>query len=479
MLSKNSGDYSCLLLYNISKEVLLEKEDIYMKMDLQLKTQQRMITQQMIQSSQILQMDVRELETYVEELALENPLVDLGESGGDFIPEKKTSKKMFDSSDEQNRVYYKQDLHPDDQWNFSNEKESLCDYVMSQLIFAINSPKEREILEYFVGSLNENGYAIAPIEETCHNLKIDEQTYEHYLRILQSVEPAGLGARDLKECLLLQLKDPRLSHGDDRVREAACRIVSEALEELGRNQQKQICQMLHLTKEEVSAAVTMIKKLNPKPGNGFFVRDHLKYIQPDVVIVKFEDYFQTLLSESSYPEITVNQYYESLLQDNVSQEVQSYIREKRGQIEWVKHCIAQRNQTLLKIVTLVVEHQRSFFEDEQGGLRPLRMADIANTLDIHESTVSRAVKNKYLQCFRGIYPMAYFFPKQFGSEERVPQEVKGMILKIIEQEDKKNPYSDQMIEKQLKEKGLSISRRTVAKYRQELGISHKEGRKEW
>ena len=451
------------------------------KLDLSWKQEQRQImSQKMIQSTRILQMDGKELEEYIGELALENPLIELSNTDTFSVPGAGMQPPEI-------RVYYNQEEERDtdpEPWNFSVQTEDLYEYVMSQLTPALHGGKEKQIMEYLVYSLDSKGYLEIEKAEACKQLNIGEEEYEAYIRLLQGTDPAGIGARNLRECLLIQLDRRRRLEGNRGVFEDAHRIVLECLEEVGKNQLGQIERKLDLPLLRVRAGIDLIRSLNPKPGNSFYTRERLRYIQPDVMVVKFSDYFEVLLNDNLYSRIPVNDYYVKMRNSECPDEVKQYIEGKLSQIEWINKCIEQRNTTLLQVTKTIVSKQKEFFQNGKEYLRPLRMADVAAVIGMHESTVSRAVKNKYLQCSGGIYPLNYFFVKQVGSGEGTgaadgltPEHMKRIIGEMIAKEDKNRPLSDQKIEDMMHEEGYLLSRRTIAKYRQESGIPSARDRK--
>jgi RNA polymerase sigma-54 factor len=233
----------------------------------------------------------------------------------------------------------------------------------------------------------------------------------------------------------------------------------------------------------VIKACDHIKELNPKPGSGFDARGHLKYITPDVTVVKLSNYYEILLNEYTYPKIGINHFYKQVLENETSKETQKYIIDKIRQAEWIQNCIGQRNSTLMRVSKTIVDYQHTFFDLGMGHLKPLRLQDVAKILDVHESTISRAIRDKYLQCSWGIFPMNYFFSKSLpvrSNDGKVTTEhVKQILVAVIDEEDKKKPLSDRAITERLVERGVKISRRTVAKYREELGIKDASGRKQF
>lgn len=453
-------------------------------MDLKLQTvQSQVLSQKMIQSAQILQMSSQELEAYMKEISLENPVIDLDEQyeTGSYDGEIRRKIEWLESSDEQNRVYYNNDYTEDgerDCWNFDTEEgESLAEYLLSQLLTKNLTKQQVKIAEYIVNCLDDKGYFIEDKAQLAKNLGTDTDRVEELLSMLKKLEPAGICAESLAECLLLQLERKGMSTPVLR------NIVENYLELVGKNQLHVIAKKLKIPVETVQADCELIKGLNPKPGASFCSRETLKYITPDVTVVKLGGYYEILLNEYMYPKITINSYYKGMLQEDTPKEAKAYIGEKVRQAEWVMNCISQRNKTLLQVTKTIVDMQENFFLKGQGYLEPMRQADVAGKLSVHESTVSRAVRDKYLQCSWGIFPMNYFFSKGIASENGqgavTPEKIKQLMTEIIDGENKKKPYSDRVISEKLNEKGVHISRRTVAKYREQAQIKDAGGRREF
>lgn len=453
-------------------------------MDLKLQTvQSQVLSQKMIQSAQILQMSSQELEAYMKEISLENPVIDLDEQyeTGSYDGEIRRKIEWLESSDEQNRVYYNNDYTEDgerDCWNFDTEEgESLAEYLLSQLLTKNLTKQQVKIAEYIVNCLDDKGYFTEDKAQLAKNLGTDTDRVEEVLSMLKKLEPAGICAESLAECLILQLERKGMSTPVLR------NIVENYLELVGKNQLHVIAKKLKIPVETVQADCELIKGLNPKPGASFCSRETLKYITPDVTVVKLGGYYEILLNEYMYPKITINSYYKGMLQEDTPKEAKAYIGEKVRQAEWVMNCISQRNKTLLQVTKTIVDMQENFFLKGQGYLEPMRQADVAAKLSVHESTVSRAVRDKYLQCSWGIFPMNYFFSKGIASENGqgavTPEKIKQLMTEIIDGENKKKPYSDRVISEKLNEKGVHISRRTVAKYREQAQIKDASGRREF
>lgn len=445
-------------------------------------TQTQVLSQKMIQSMEILQMSCQELNEYIKEVALENPVVDIEE--GYEVTDKASDlvKKLewLDSIDERHRIYYRQEYGEDSEdkrlMDYSeNIGEELSEYLLHQLLTVELTDLEYDVIQYMVYSLDSKGYIEEELSDIARRFDTTIAFVEKQLKLLQSLDPAGVCARNLGECLLLQLNR---EHEKDSI---ACTIVSEYLEFLGKNQLHVIAKKMKLPLEDIIKACEHIKELNPKPGSGFDTRGYLKYITPDVTVVRLSNYYEILLNEYTYPKIGINHFYKQVLEKETSKETQSYIVDKIRQAEWIQNCIGQRNSTLMRVSKTIVDYQNAFFEFGTGHLKPLRLQDVARMLEIHESTVSRAIRDKYLQCSWGIFPMKYFFSKSISAERSgvkiTMEQVKNTLIAVIEEEDKKKPLSDRAITERLVERGVKISRRTVAKYREELGIKDASGRK--
>ena len=459
-------------------------------MDLKLQVKQtQTLSQRMIQSAEILQMTSQELNTYINELALENPVIDIVEPP--TAQEQRESieqQEWLNSFNEENYYLYQRQNNDDDydfksSWNINTDDgETLQDYLWSQLITENFTDQETEIIKFMLECLDNKGYLEESIETIASYFGTDTELVEDLLSDLQALDPSGVCARTLEECLKLQLERR------DMLTPVLESIIDNCLEMVAKNQIPAIARKLRLSPTETAGYCQIIKSLNPKPGVSFSSRDQLRYIIPDVTIVKFKDHFDILLNESMYPTIELNSYYRQMNQNPESSELKEYLGNKIRQAEWVKQCVTQRGKTLMQVSRAILEHQEEFFTFGPAHLNPLRLADIAQELDIHESTVSRAVSKKYLQCSWGVYPMNFFFSRsvavqesssESGTQSVTAADIKRVLREIIEEENKKKPYSDRLLGEKLAERGISISRRTVAKYREEEGIADASGRKEY
>ena len=464
--------------------------------------QRQQLSQRMIQSAEILQMDTQELEQYIAAQAAENPMIDLEamEKGrtasersekneGREERERELLRKKLEwlnRCDEQNRVYYTEEAEEAEQrepWNVSREENSLKEYLISQMILRLKTDREREIMEFLTDSLDRRGYLTDSAETLAKTLGMEEQALLPYIRLLQSLEPAGVGAGSLSECLILQLR--RLAESgmiSEQDCGRLCRLADSQLEALSRQHFAQAAEALGVSREQVMADYQILKNLNPIPGNAFSSREEMRYVKPDAAVVKFEGYFEVIINDLYLPRVSVNAYYLKLLREDPSKEVQSYLNEKYKQLEWIKRCIGERSDTLLRVTREIVRQQAAFFEQPDGKRLPMSLRDVAEKLDLHESTVSRAVKNKFLQCARGVYPMNYFFVRKASNfddgEGITPEQLRSAIRKLIEEENPAKPLSDQRIANRLELSGMPLSRRTVAKYRAEMLIPDASGRRQ-
>lgn len=454
-------------------------------MELSLKAEQKQIlSQKMIQSTEILQMAAARLEEYLNEQSLENPVMELTERAPEEFDNGELEKyQWICAHDEQNRyLYQKMETADDDfpEWNVdASGPETLQEYLWSQLIGRAFDARRETVIQYMLDCLDTKGYFTDSVEHVAEQFGMEIADVEELLYEIQALEPHGVGARNLEECLCIQLK-----LRGELTRELE-ELIKHYLPEMAKNQIPVIAKKLHLSVEDVKKLFSVVRELNPKPGARFSDARQLSYINPDVIVVKFKDHLDILLNESLYPDIYLNKEYVSMCAQQTDIEVKKYLMDKIHQVEWIKQCVAQRNNTLLSVVQVILRRQESFFLGGPEQLKPLRMAEVADILEIHESTVSRAVRQKYLQCSWGIFPLDYFFAKAAANQESdrpmqaTTTDVKRELAALIREENKRKPYSDRVLSELLEKKGFVISRRTVAKYREELGIPGTTGRKEY
>ncbi len=448
-------------------------------------SQKQILSQKMLQSVEILQMTAQELTEYIRELSLENPVMDIEEAAAEDKAKERVRKlEWLAGLDEQNRTYYQYDRRDNEDYlnNIgSKEGETLKDALMLQLIGNDYSEFEMEVFGYIADSLNSSGYYTEGLEELVRRFGITEEEAAACLEVMKDLEPAGVCTGSLKECMTRQLD--RLGEGYETERA----IAENYLELLGKNQLPAIAKKMKISLDQVKRAAENIKKLNPRPAQGFDSGGMMRYIVPDVTIVKFQDRFEILQNSYAYPNIRVNQDYLKMLKTDCGKEVKDYLTGKIHQIEQVQEAIEKRGSTLLNLAKCLIEVQEEFFLYGQKSLRPFMMKEAAQRLSVHESTISRTVKGKYLQCSWGVYPFSYFFSRGLKQPAGNLQEKEDMstvrirqrLKELMEGEDKRAPYSDQQLKELLEQEGIVISRRTVVKYREAMGISNSRGRKEF
>ncbi|NLY42858.1 MAG: RNA polymerase factor sigma-54 [Clostridiaceae bacterium] len=452
-------------------------------MDMHLSNEMKMnqkliITPQMKQYMKILQMNQQELRNYVEQQALENPVMETEPDYNTLEYPERLKKKLdwLESIDEENRIYYQTSRESDEfEHTFiSEDNNDLQQYLLSQLKMLSLSELDDKIARYIIQSLNEHGYLEGSLEEIAQILHISQYKVEEILKIIQSLEPPGVGARNLQECLIIQLKSKGIQDPNLFL------IIYKYLPELGKNRLNAIAKELGISIDEVKKYCNMIKALNPYPGNTFSSARHIRYINPDIVVVKFKDYYQVLLNDLAYPKVSISNYYRDVLNTTNDNKVKEYISNKIEQASCIIRCIEKRNNTLLNISKVIVDIQKEYFDKGPLFLVPMTLKNIADALSIHESTISRAIHGKYLQSPWGTVEMKYFFSSGYSKESNYTCEsIKLLIKEILQSEDKRKPYSDQKISDILKQKGVRIARRTVTKYREEMNIPAASGRKQF
>ena len=447
---------------------------------LQHQSQQQKLSQQQIQSVELLQMSAPELEVYLRELAQENPVVELEEARpeGEGPREAELLGRLswLEDNDRQNRYYQHMDEEELDPLarvgTAGGLEETLFRFLSRQLYQKDLDEDTAQGVRYLAACLDGDGYLRTPLDELAENLGCSPARAERYLSILRSLEPAGVGAETLSQCLELQL---------ERIHETgpALEIVRHHLEALARRQYKAIADKLGISAEEVRRAERLIRELEPRPGAPFEQPEQVQYILPDLFVEEGEEGLTVRLRGGDRPPFRISGYYRKLLRDTGDQEVRDYLTDKLRQAAGVLQALEQRESTLLRCARVIVRRQAAFFREGPQGLVPLRLSDVAEELELHESTISRAVREKYLQCGRGTYPLHYFFSRSAASQGGPVggKAARAQLRRLIDREDKVRPLSDQKLCQAMAELGCPVSRRTVAKYREELGIPGAAGRR--
>jgi RNA polymerase sigma-54 factor len=463
--------------------------------------QQLVITPQLQQAIKLLQLTRVELVDLIEDEIKENPLLEVSELDeedepkGDREPEvvvepERTSevKGEGEGSDDfdwesyvenYNLGSYRVVVDTDEKPSFENfvfKKTTLVDHLMWQLRLSDLTEEEERIGLWIIGNIDEDGYLKATIDEVAHATGTDELRAEELLKKIQQFDPVGVGARDLKECLLQQLRD--LKRRDS----IAEQIVSHHLPHLKNRNFQHIAKKLGVPTARVMEAVKLISDLEPKPGRAF-ATDEPQTIIPDVFIYKIEGDYVIALNEDDIPRLKINALYRNILSSHSSSHEgdRKYIQDKLKSAVWLIKSIYQRQKTIYKVTESIVKFQQEFLDNGVNYLKPLVLRDVAEDIQMHESTISRATNNKYVHTPQGIFELKFFFNNSISSirgEDHASESVKHLIREIIARENPRNPFSDEKIVKLLRGYNIDIARRTVAKYRESLRIlSSNERRK--
>lgn len=357
---------------------------------------------------------------------------------------------------------------------FTSQKTDIYDHLMWQLRLSDVSDEIKQVGDVIIGNIDDNGYLTINEEEIATAANTDIENARKALTLIQSFDPPGIAARDLKECLLIQLKQLDLT---DSLTE---KIVTSNLEDLKKKNYNQIAKIYNLSLNDVLAAVKVIEGLEPKPARNFS-SESTNYIVPDVFVVKVDDGYQIMLNDERMPKLRISSFYRKLLsqRNSFSKEEKQFLEEKLRSASWLLKSLDHRNKTIYRVTESILNFQRDFFDNGVQHLRPLNLKDVALDLDLHESTISRVTSNKYLSCSHGVFCLKYFFSSALQGDggEVSSTSVKELIEKIVSEEDPKKPLSDQRIVELLKNFNVVIARRTIAKYREELKIPSQNQRK--
>ena len=454
--------------------IFLIKENVVVIMNLNLTLQQRQqLSQAQIQSLEILSMDSVELNQFLKNEYLENPLMEHTDSSSGSVELEPISSYYESGSD--TGSYSAADEDDNRSHDFSAPRQNtLEDYLLSQLNMKLYSEKEWDIFIYMIGCLDDSGFFTMPLEEVAQKNSADLILVRRCLYTLQQLEPYGIFSESLQESLLRQLDALDINT------EALTQMVLYHLDDIAAGKISNISRSLHLTTAEVRKNIEVITRLNPRPLSGFSSGIN-NYIIPDIIFRKENGKWEISLTDSWVENYQLNDYYIKMMETSSDSELISYFRVKLNRVQFILNSIAQRRQTILAIAHIILDIQFDFFERNMP-LVPMTMADVANRAGISTSTVSRAVKGKYLQHPTGSNFLKDLFTSAVSSGNSggvTPDVVKQYIKEFIDTEDKKHPYSDQALVKLLAEKEIKVSRRVIAKYREEMGIRGSYDRKSY
>ncbi|WP_368251892.1 RNA polymerase factor sigma-54 [Enterococcus sp. 2201sp1_2201st1_B8_2201SCRN_220225] len=426
----------------------------------QKQTQKLALTQKLQQSIQVLQYSVEELTNFVDNAALENPLIEVTEANYTL----NYSKPKSNNGEELN--YLNQ---------IPDTRISLFEHLIDQIHMNYRDTYLRTLVLFLVESIDLNGFLTISLEEACQKTGADAIQMLDALTLIQRLDPAGVGARNLQECLMLQ------TERDDHAPAIAYLVLEEHFDQLADRKWPEIAKAIDVPIKEIQGVFDYIQTLTPTPGASFGSTDGL-YIIPDVQVIIEGEQLQVRSNRRGMPEIKFQENYFEQMKKSQDTEVLKYLEGKKQDFQWLQKTIQQRGDTILRVTEAILRHQRAFFFDEQRPIKPLILKDIAEELEIHESTVSRAVNGKYMETPIGVFELKTFFSQKVGNQTEAGDDisadtVKQALQEIIQGENKQKPYSDQKLVELLKAKSFAISRRTVAKYREALKIPSSSKRK--
>jgi len=458
--------------------------------------QKLILTPSLQQAIKLLPMSTLELSELLNQEMVENPMLE--ETPSEDLqqqepaqekPEEKPPQEKGDTWDDQDYEYFFGD-YLDDGYrprtptevkelppieNTLSTAASLSDHLLWQLSMQTNEPALRAIGEAIIGNLDDDGYLVATVDELSSMGPWPTADVEAALKLVQGFDPIGVAARDLQESLLLQLRHLGLAGSP------AERIVTEYMRLLQNHQIPELAKKLGTSIDELKQHIELIQHLDPKPGSRYNPSQS-QYVIPDVYVVKVEEQYVAVLNEEGLPQLRISPVYRRLLDKGGenTDETRAYVKDKFRSALWLIKSVEQRQKTIHKVATSIINFQRDFLDHGIEYLRPLVLRDVANDIGMHESTVSRVVTNKYMHTPQGVFEMKYFFHSGISSSygEAVSSvTIKQRIRKIIEQEDARKPLSDSKIVSMLQKEGLDLARRTIAKYREELKIPTSNQRK--
>lgn len=431
-----------------------------------IQNQKQKFSSKLVPSMEILSLSQHELESLVDTSLMENPFSD--------IEQNQITLESKDVDPDYRKVRKKQE----DQHEFEaadEQQNELAEHVMPQLYPYIKTKRDEEIFTVLLESLDSRGFLAEAEEDLCRFLNIKKDRLNRYLNIMKHIDPAGLAAKDTRECILVQLSQMEGSA-------LAQRIVESYLEAISVKDYNKIARLEHTTAAQVEDALALIQSLNPIPANGFKVHEKTMFIVPDVYIRKEDTTVIMEMNSRVQDKLKMNtENYELYKSSVYNEEAKAFLKEKLNDFKWLQYSVSRRAVTVKKIITFLVDYQMAFFlTGDERKLRPLRLVDIAEHLHMHYSTISRAISNKFFQCVYGTYSFHFLIPRCYEKQGEVTASIdtlKNEIKEIISAEDKESPYSDEKIHQLLEEDGFVISRRSVTLYRKECCIPSSRNRK--
>lgn len=442
--------------------------------------QKLVMTPELRQAITILQLPALELGHYIEQQLQENPFLEIKEEEPELVS---TAQETADRGEKKEYDIDWEDYFQDSsdlgfvQWeeekqvfpfdNIASSPPSLADHLLFQLHLATGDERLRMIGEYLIGNIDEQGYLRVSLDEVASGVGASLDEVERALALIHTFDPPGVGARSLQECLLIQVEQAGIQ--DDLL----VKVINNHLEDLAKGKVGRMSQVLGVSVQEIQRVADVIKTLEPKPGRMYGTTGTVRHIVPDVTLEKVGNDYVIIINDAFLPRLAVNSAYRSALSKESDLETRNFVENKLNAAVWLIRSIEQRRLTLYKVASCLVELQRDFLDYGVKYLKPLNLKKVAEMIGLHESTVSRATANKYVQTPQGVFEMKFFFSSGLAGEDgrkTSAESVKKMLEELIAGENPKNPLNDQQIAEYFQRQGVRISRRTVAKYRGELGI---------
>lgn len=468
-----------------------------LKQGLELKQTQKLSPLQ-IQTIKLIELPIQELEQRIRKEIEENPVLDEEQSSDNETDEAPREVSLSDYKEDDSIPSYRlrsdnynvKDERP--QYSTFSVKESFTQSLQEQLGYRNLSERQYAVASFIIGSLDDDGYLRRSIDSIVDdlsfraNIDTDEEEVEQMLKVVQEFDPAGVGARDLRECLLLQIRNCRKSPEVLN----AIRILTNHFHEFSNKHYQKIMNRMGLSEQELKAAIAKILKLNPSPGGQIddSYTDQAQQIVPDFILEYREGELKLSMPRFSVPELRVNRKYADLLMDAANsserekKEAAAFVKKKLDSAKWFVEAIKQRHNTLSSTMQAIVDYQHEYFIDgDETHLKPMVLKDIAEKTGFDISTISRVVNSKYIETHFGIYSLKYFFSEGLENqegEEVSTRELKKALTECVDNEDKRKPLTDDELVEKMTEKGYKVARRTIAKYRDQLGIPKARLRKE-
>lgn len=451
-------------------------------MKLYLKQEQlQKLTPQQIQLSALLQLPLQNLEQAIDKELEKNPALEIDETATLHKQEQKKDEEnqekqeSYDDSDYDWETFFSRSVRGGHTFREGEEgtelpqpdKPDFFEKILQQIRTSGMSEEDIVIAEQIIWNTDSDGYLKIPLENIAYRMNVDPEKVEGVLHLVQQMDPPGIGSRDLRECLLCQLKEMD-------VPSYVVKIIHDHFDDFANHRFENIIRDLGITREELEHARKIIGRLNPKPALDETTFSN-EVVVPDLIVIEENGEFHVVVNDSSIPELKISSTYLEMLQKGkeLDKKTRVYLKRKVDSARWFIQSIYQRRETMVRVMKAIIEKQRSFFEGNLEDLKPLRLKDIAEEVGMDISTISRVTNGKYVQTPVGVFELKYFFSegiKDTEGDEVSTRRIKQVLKEIVDQEDKLHPFSDEKLVEALKARGYSIARRTVAKYREQLGI---------